>query len=138
MKTPLYIYEYQIKLSDTDAARVLYFARLYDIIHAAYESYMHESSLSLIKILNEKNYYIPIIHSEADYKQVILLGDKIQIQIFLDNTSQHTFTLVYELYNKKQQIIASAKTVHISIKNSSSRKINLPNELINAFYKKKI
>ncbi|MFK5894749.1 MAG: thioesterase family protein [Pseudomonadota bacterium] len=133
MKTLLFKDHYQIKLADTDAAGVLYFARLYDIVHACYENFMLESSLSLKKLLDEKNYHLPIIHSEADYKQVILLGDMIQIQLFLDNISQHTFTLNYELSNVKKQIIAHAKTVHISIKKSSTKKINLPEEVIQIF-----
>ena len=130
MKAALFKSHYQIKLADTDAAGVLYFSSLYDIIHGVYESYMHISSLSLKKIIDEKNYFLPIIHSEADYKQFMLLGDMIQIQLFLDNTSQHTFTLRYELYNEKEQITALAKTVHLSIEKTTTQKINLPDELI--------
>ena len=135
MKKALFKSHYQIKLADTDAAGVLYFSRLYDIIHGVYESYMHTSSLSLKKIIDEKNYFLPIIHSEADYKQFMLLGDMIQIQIFLDSTSQHTFSLSYELYNEKDHITALAKTVHLSIDKTSTQKIKLPDELIHLFKK---
>lgn len=135
MKIALFKDQYQIKLADTDAAGVLYFAQLYEIIHAVYESYMQTSSLSLKTLLNEKNYHLPIVHSEADYKQFILLGDIIQIELFLEKTTQHTFTLNYKLLNEKSQIVANAKTIHISIDKQSLKKIKLPEEITQLFAK---
>lgn len=133
MKLPLYQGHYQIKLSDTDAAGVLYFARLYSIVHGIYESYMQFSSLPLQTLLASKSYHLPIIHSEADYKQVMQLGDNIEIQLFLEKTSTHTFSLCYLFYNPKQVLLASAKTVHISIDKNTRYKIPLPQEISKLF-----
>jgi len=133
MKTQLYKYQYQIKLADTDAAGVLYFSRLYDIIHAAYESFMQINSLSLKTLFDEKSYHLPIIHSEADYKHFMLLGDSIHIELFLDKITQHTFSLNYTLLNEQDQLLANAQTIHISIDKKSLKKIKLPEEIRQLF-----
>lgn len=133
MKTQLFQYQYQVKLADTDAAGVLYFARLYDIVHGAYESYLQAFSLSLKTMLDERNYHLPIVHSEADYKQFILLGDIILIEIYLEKQTQHTFSLNYTLLNQQSQLLASAQTIHISIDKKSLKKIKLPEEIRQLF-----
>jgi len=98
---------------------------------------LHKSSLALKTIIDEKNYHLPIIHSEADYKQFVLLGDTLQIKIFLEKISQHTFTLNYTLLNKHSQLldplVARAQTVHISIEKKSLNKIELPEEVRQLF-----
>ncbi|MFK5984047.1 MAG: thioesterase family protein [Pseudomonadota bacterium] len=133
MKLPLYQGYYQIKLKDTDTAGVVYFGQIYEIVHGVYESFMQFASLPLTDLLATKHYHLPIIHSEADYKQAMRLGENIEIQLFLEKTSVYTFTLSYLLYNPKQVLLANAKTVHIAIDKTTHYKIPLPDEISQLF-----
>jgi 1,4-dihydroxy-2-naphthoyl-CoA hydrolase len=125
------VYEYVtlIKMHDVDAAGVLFFANQFKLMHDAYEAFMDSGNMGLAKIINEAQFHIPIVHTEADFHAPLRLGDRVSIKLTVKRKGTSSFTLAYKIYNN-DIFAGSGETVHVTIHPKTHRKIALPLELI--------
>ena len=126
----MYKYETTIKLHDTDTSGVIFFNNQLKLVHDAYQSMLERAGLSFKDMFKEGQYALPIVHTEADYKTPLTVGDKIIITVTLENISSHSFTLFYTLIKANDKTIAgTAKTVHVTTDKNISSKIPVPDKI---------
>ncbi len=116
------------KMSDIDAAGVVFFARYFYFAHNAYEEYLNSQQYSIKDIL-QSACSLPIIHSEAEFKAPISLNETILIKVFLKQKRRHSFSLEYQFYNNTPELKAVLQTVHVCLDNTSRKKVALPDKL---------
>lgn len=121
----MYEYKHTVKLADTDAAGVLFFANQFRIIHNAYETFMHLNGFSINRMLNQEKFRLPLVHAEADYMLPINVSDELTIQVRVSKFTASSFTLKYAVYNK-DILCGTASTSHVSIDVRTGNKIELP------------
>ncbi|NVL90893.1 MAG: acyl-CoA thioesterase [Desulfobacterales bacterium] len=117
--------EINVKLHDTDAAGMLFFANHFRIAHTAYEDFMKSINCSLDYIIRESDYLIPIVHAEADYERGLYLGEKFTISLKAE-VGQTSFTLSYLFKDEDGNVAARLRTVHVTISKKNGEKIPLP------------
>lgn len=121
-------HEQRIHFYQCDPAGILYFANIYNIAHNALEELF---LLKYIDFEKYKNYLLPIVHSEADYKKPLKFNDFIIVSMQLDNISDHSFSFRYEIINKStNEISAIVKIVHTLIDKKNFQKVKIFSELI--------
>ena len=125
----MYTYQTKIKLHETDAAGLLFFANQFKLVHDAYESLLEKIGYGFAELIRNKNYFLPIVHAEADYKMPLFVGDLIEIQVTVESIGQMSFTFAYTILNTRKQLIGTAKTVHVTVDNKSHQKITLPSDM---------
>ncbi len=125
----MYIYQTKIKLHQTDAAGLLFFSTQFDIVHDAYESLLENIGFGFAKLLREKDFFLPIVHAESGYKKPLFVGDVVEIQVKTAKVGHTSFTFSYKLLNAKQELVGTAKTVHVTMDKSTNTKIPLPSDL---------
>ena len=125
----MYTYKTVIKLHDTDAAGILFFSHQFEIVHDAYESLLEKLGVGFPVLIRKKKYFLPIVHAEADYKMPLFVGDLIEIQVTVESIGQTSFTFAYSLLNTRQQVVGTARTVHVTIDKKSHQKIPLPSDM---------
>lgn len=136
----MFTYKTQIRLHDTDAAGILFFAHQFAIVHDAYEQLLEKLGFSFPTMLNQRPYFLPIVHAESDYKAPLFVGDKITIRITLGQIGETSFSFIYTIHNQKNVLVGTAKTVHVTIDKKKRTKIKLPGEIrrsLEKFGKKK-
>lgn len=131
----MYSYETSVKLHDTDAAGLLFFAHQLTMVHDAYESFMESVGFSLASVIRESNFLIAIVHTEADFTKPLYVGDQLKIELTVEKLGDSSYTLVYELLTDNQESAGKAKTVHVCIDKESRKKKSLPEGLRAAFEK---
>lgn len=125
----MFVYKTQIRLHDTDAAGILFFAHQFSIIHDAYELLLEKLGFSFPTMLNKKPYFLPIVHAESDYKAPLFVGDKIIIRVQMGDIGETSFCFLYTIHNQKKVLVGTAKTVHVTIDKNKRSKIPLPKEI---------
>jgi len=125
----LFTYQAKIKLHETDAAGVLFFSNQFKIVHDAYEALLESIGFGFAEIIKSKNFFLPIVHTESDYKSPLFVGDVVEIQVAVENIGKSSFTLAYKLMDCKQKTVGTARTVHVSVDKNSYKKIPLPKDL---------
>lgn len=120
---------YTIKLHDTDAAGILFFANQFRIIHDLYESFLGEIGFAFRDCLDRREFFIPIIHARSDFKIPLMVGDVVTITLNIVNIGQTSFKISYRLVDQSGNLAGTAETVHVTIDPTSKAKIDLPDRL---------
>jgi len=122
----MHTYKTKIKLHETDAAGLLFFSNQFKIVHDAYETLLEEMGFGFACLLKQKDYFLPIVHAEADYKVGLFVGDEITITIHVEKIGETSFTFIYELHKDDGELVGTAKTVHVTMDKKLRKKIPLP------------
>ncbi len=113
---------------DADPAGIIFYSNIFKFAHSAYEEFMR--SLKTEKnFFFDRDYVLPIIHTEADYLQPIKPGDELEIKLEVSRLKKFSFELSYTFYNSNKEITAKVKTVHVCVDKKNFKKIEMPEEL---------
>ena len=118
-----------VRLHDTDAAGILFFAHQFKIAHDAYESFMEGSGNSFASIFRDQTMLIPIVHAEADYEAALEVGDYLSVRMVAEQIGDSSFALSYKLVDNDDRVVGTVKTVHVCINRQSGEKISVPDKL---------
>ena len=118
-----------VRMNDTDAAGILFFANQFSIVHEVYEDFMESIGCGFAHLLDKANFFVPIVHAEADYKKSVSVGERLQIKLVVEKVGETSFTMFYALIGKNRRRVGTVRTVHVSVSRSSKKKIPLPAHL---------
>jgi len=116
-----FTYERTIRLADTDAAGVVFFARTLGLCHEAYEAALDAAGCYIAGFLGRKSdILIPIAKASADYLRPLFCGDLVRITLRPTRISEESFAIDYELLRvgsegTRSKIAARARTEHVVI-----------------------
>ena len=127
--TIMYVYQTKIRLHETDAAGLLFFSNQFKIIHDAYEYLLESINFGFRELIRDKDFFLPIVHAESDYKIPLFVGDVIEVQVRVENVGNTSFTFAYKLINEKDQLVGTARTVHVTMDKNTQKKIPLPKDM---------
>ena len=122
-------YRFRVRLHDTDAAGVLFFAHLLRHAHDAYEDFMEQSGLPLAELIPEAGPHLPLVHAEADFLAPLRHGDEVRVHLRLARLGNSSFTLGYTFLDNNGEIRARARTVHAALDPEGGSSVPLPDGL---------
>ncbi len=125
----MHTYQTKIKLHETDAAGVIFFANQFKIIHDAYESLLETIGFGFAELIRDKDFFLPIVHAESDYKAPLFVGDVIEVQVKVGRVGQTSFTLNYALLNAKRETVGTGRTVHVAVDKKTRQKIPIRQDM---------
>lgn len=125
----MYVYQHKIKLHETDAAGLIFFSHQFKLMHDAYECVLENIGYGFSELLRNKEYFLPIVHAEADYKLPLFVGETIEIQVTVEDVGTTSFTFAYKILNAKNELVGSGRTVHVTMDKKSNSKIPLPEDM---------
>ena len=127
-----FLHNTTVKMYDTDAAGILYFASQFRFVHDAFESFLNHHEIFLKDMLSHKDYMFVIVHTESDYLEPVYLGDELTIELSVSKIGQTSVTFSYNLF-RSSSLVGRAKTVHVAINSKSRQKIEIPKHLLDKF-----
>ena len=116
----MFSYQTTVKMHDTDAAGRLFFAKQFFMFHDAYEAFIDTKGMGFATILRKKNFFLPIVHAQADYKAALFVGDRVTVIVKVGKFGNSSMTMHYELWRGKA-LVGSGETVHVAVSNKTGR-----------------
>ncbi len=107
-------FHFRVRLRDTDAAGVIYFSRLLERAHEAYEAFLDSAGLPL-QTWMAQGPRLPIVHAEADFSAPMELGTVVRVALKAARVGRSSFTLDYEFTTDDGAQLARAQTVHVAV-----------------------
>ena len=120
---------FPVRFQDVDAGGVLFFGRIYDYCHQAYEEFWGAEGVDRAHFFAGAAYLVPIAHSEADYRRPIRHGDRIDVRIDVTRVGRASFTLRYHVTGPEGDLRVEASTVHAFVDRGTMRPIPIPDPL---------
>ncbi len=124
----MFQYKRRINFCDCDPAGILFYGRIYQLCHEAYEVMIESFNLEESYWENE-NFIVPIIHSEAKYRKPLLSGEIVEIEITVTNLKDSSFELTYLCKNSKEEVTNNVRTVHVFVNKSDWQKIKITDQV---------
>ncbi len=122
----------RIKFHDCDPAGILFFGRVYELCHFAYEEMISGFHLAEDYWSNDE-YIVPVIKSEAHYHQPMRYGEEISIEISVKTLKSSSFELEYLLKNRDAVECVLVNTVHVFVDKKTWKKKAMKKEIANGF-----
>jgi 1,4-dihydroxy-2-naphthoyl-CoA hydrolase len=123
----VFSYDLEVRLTDTDAAGVVYFANLLDLCHQAYEASLRSAGIDLRNFFTAPRVPIPIVHGEIDFLKPLYCGDRLSIEVIPEQINDSEFRINYRvLIRENSQLVAIANTRHVAIDAVTRKRTKLP------------
>jgi 1,4-dihydroxy-2-naphthoyl-CoA hydrolase len=128
-----FTYQRTVRLSDTDAAGVVYFAKVMSICHEAYEESLLASGINLKEFVSNSATAVPIVHAELDCLRPIFCGARLLIHLQPQQLGDNEFTLAYQIVSASdsEKSLAKAITKHVCINPLTRRRMPLSETILN-------
>ena len=118
----------RINFYDCDPAGIIFFSRVFDFAHSAYEQII-QSIEKEEDYWNNNKYVVPIIKSESTYIKPMKYGDEITINVKVSELRTSSFELSYNIVNIDEELLCSVKTVHVFVDKKSWEKMEMPKNI---------
>jgi YbgC/YbaW family acyl-CoA thioester hydrolase len=122
-------FDVQARFQDVDAAGVLFFGRVYDYCHQAYEEFWASEGVDRAHFFAGAEFLVPIAHSEADYRAPIRHGDRVRVRLEVTRVGRASFSLRYRVTGLDGTLRVEAATVHAFVDRATMRPISIPENL---------
>ncbi|HYW19325.1 MAG TPA: thioesterase family protein [Nodularia sp. (in: cyanobacteria)] len=124
-----FIYNRTIRLQDTDAAGVVYFANVLCMCHEAYEASLEASSIDIKAFFTHPSVAFPVVQASVDFFRPMFCGDKLEMSLIPHKLDVNKFEVNYQIM-VENVLVAKAVTRHVCIDAISRTKQDLSAEII--------
>jgi len=117
-------YELPVRLSHTDAGKVLYFAQYLSLSHQAYEAFLDARGYSVGRIIDEGVFAMPIVHAEADYKAPAGVSDLLRFEMSA-SFGTSSIKIHFDIF-KNDVLVAKTHLVSVCVSQPEGKAMALP------------
>jgi len=115
------IHNVKINFFDCDPAGILFYGRIFQICHSAYEMMIESFNLDVDYWVNN-DFVVPIISSEARYTKPVKYGENISIELSVSQIKHTSFELEFKCKKVNGDICIDVRTVHVFVDKKSWKK----------------
>lgn len=121
-----YVCRLPVRFQEVDSAGIVFFARVFEYHHDAYEAWMRSIGFPLDPTVKDRHHMLPLAHAEADYHAPILLGQEVEVRLRVAAVGTTSFTMASWIGTSAGEDLATVRTVHVCIDRGSKRPVHLP------------
>jgi YbgC/YbaW family acyl-CoA thioester hydrolase len=122
-----------VRFHDVDSAGIVFFARIFEYAHDAYEIWLRGIGYPLDPPFHERDYGLPLVHAEADFQAPIRLGQEVRVDLSLTSIGTSSFKVSSRLTGHDGVDLATVRTIHVCVDPKTGRPIPLPEAMRTAF-----
>jgi 1,4-dihydroxy-2-naphthoyl-CoA hydrolase len=117
-----------VRFGDTDAAGVVHFTHLLEWCHRAYEESLERYGVSAAAVFpsaaNQLEVGLPIVHCSADFRQPLVCGDPLTIELKPRRLDPTCFEVQYH-FTCRDEAAANGLTRHLAIRRGTRERCQL-------------
>jgi 1,4-dihydroxy-2-naphthoyl-CoA hydrolase len=126
----MFIYHTHVRLKDTDATGVLYFAEQFRMAQEGFEAFLKEKGFPLRQLIEGSPFLMPVAHAEADYMAPVMVGDELRITLRIAKVGTSSVTLQYVFHDRERKIdVGRVEMVHVVIDRDKRTSVPIPDFL---------
>ena len=112
-----FTYQRVVRFHETDAAGVVYFAKVLNLCHEAYEASLAASGVNVKTFFGGGAIAVPIVHADIDFWGPMFCGEVLKIELTPQSQGLNTFEINYQIIDSsnKPRLLAKALTRHVCI-----------------------
>ena len=125
-----------IRFHHTDPAGIVYFAKIFELFHTAFEDLMAASGhpLSAFFARGRPDWLMPLVHAEADFKRPLRLGEVLEVRVVVDSVDDSRLAFDFEIWGE-DVLRATGRHVHRAITAATFKPTSVPLDFVAALVK---
>ena len=124
---------FTVTFSQVDSAGIVYFSRVFEIAHTAYEALLAEQGMALETILDRGEWVLPLVHAEADFVRPMRLGALFEVHLSIERIGTSTVTWRSEILDENEALYARVRTIHACVDLPEFKSREVPEALLAIF-----
>ena len=114
---------------DGDPGGIVFFGNYYRIAHRLFESFVVSTGLDWSDWFSGEELLIPLVHSEADYKQPLYAGKTYLGRVKVEKLGASSVSFAFEFLTEDgSKTCAAFKTVHVFVDKAKMQKTEIPDK----------
>jgi len=122
-------HQLRVRFQHTDPAGIVFFANILVYCHEAFEEFMRKGGMPLEEFIGKREQTLPLGHAEATFKRPFRAGQLVTVRLSVGRVGERSFRLEYDLFGEKQEHLATAATVHVSVDPKTGRSTAIESQL---------
>ncbi|MHB8869688.1 MAG: acyl-CoA thioesterase [Thermoleophilia bacterium] len=122
----------KVCFSDIDNAGIVYYPRFLHYFHLAMEEFFfNELGIDFADVLHERNVSLPTVHLEADFRQRLKYGDRIDMEVRVLEVGRSSIRWGYRGYRDAggDGLVVEGNNVTVCVDTGTFEKIEVPDWL---------
>ncbi len=116
-----------IHFEKADLAGVVFFARIFDLAHNAFELFLQHLEISWAEWFQNEKILFPIRKTKAQFFKPLYAGQVIDVTVTLSHLGRSSFTIEYVFFQNKQKTNCLTMT-HVSVNKETLKPISFPEQ----------
>jgi 4-hydroxybenzoyl-CoA thioesterase len=125
----------KVCFGDIDHAGIVYYPRFLHYFHLAFEEFFCcELGIDFAEVIDERNLSFPTVHVEADFRQRLRYGDRIDIEVRVAAVGRSSITWEYSGYRRPPDgddpqgadLVVEGKNVTVCMRSDCYEKTEVP------------
>ena len=107
-----FVHHRVVRFQDADPAGIVYFARVFEFAHQAFEDCLIAGGLPLAGVIADADWAMPLVHAEASYRRPMRHGDALVIEVEVAGRSERSVRLAFRVLDADGKLCAAVQHVH--------------------------
>ena len=99
-----FTYEATVRFAQVDPAHVMYFSRVYELAHEAFEEVMTAVGHPPREVFTQNKWGMPLVHTEADYRRPWRVGEVITICAEIADIGEKSVAFEYRFVDHRGEL----------------------------------
>jgi 1,4-dihydroxy-2-naphthoyl-CoA hydrolase len=122
-----FCYPVRVRVYDTDAAGILYFANQFRFVQEGFEAFFEHLGHPIPEMVASSPYIAPTVHAETDYYRSLKAGDEIVVEVTVVAIGRTSMTLGYRMVGENNGVLyGRAEMVYVFIERDTRQKRPIP------------
>jgi len=124
-----YVYRHRVRFGEVDAAGILYYPRLFEIAHEAYEDlFPARFGRPFARFIDDWEFITPVVGTQARFVEPMRLGDELDVRIDVTRIGDRSYTLRFrfESAGDPARVRAELHVTHCFILRASGASCGIP------------
>ncbi len=127
-----FVYETTIRFGQVDPAQVVYFARVYEMAHEAFEELMAAAGFPVGPLFEKSEWGMPLVHTEATYRRPWRLGERVRIEGTISEITERSVAFEYAFKDEAEQVRTRVKMRHAFVSLDTFQARSAPKDFVTA------
>ena len=128
-----FTYTHVVRFSEVDPAGILFFSRVAEHCHAAYEAFVLAAGLSVPAYFGGSDWKAPIVRWEVDYHAPSRLGEALTVAIVGLDIGRTSLTFRFTVTGPDGRPRTSARMVAVCVEGEPLQPRPVPEQVVAAF-----
>ena len=115
-----------VRFHEVDRAGIAFFGRVFEYCHLTFEELVAAAGVGISEIFDNQGWGMPLVHTEADFKGPMRLGDRLRVGLEVEGVGKSSITFAFEVRGSEGELRATAQLVHAFVDLRTFESIGVP------------